>query len=196
MAKRLYHLAHEWGEDVLVLLKIAKTNGIKYTPSEDDIEVLKRKISGYYDLTDGEIRSLDDFLKSEPAKNVLEETVPLLEFLDTTETNKYLGYIARKLYEVMGKGELKSKIRPETLKETVMNLGVVTVHRSSAATPTQERPIPMHLLRFDKNVAKGVIKRYLLQILQTVPITSATDFDKAKTTLNKAYKRLKEYDKS
>jgi hypothetical protein len=180
--------------DVLTILKLAKKNNTGYDLTEDHIELFKRKISGYYDLTDLEIRTLGDFLGSETAQGIIDEAVQLIEYLDDEGQRKCLAYVCNKLYEAMQDCDLKKKIRPETMYETIMNLGVITVKRS-ARKPEIKKPIPLHLLKFSPDLAAGVIKRYLLKKLETMPINDKADFQLAEVYLRQEYERLMKYAK-
>ncbi len=190
--KRIYHLANEWDIRVLTLLKLAKRHNIGHTPSTHQVNLLKRKLSGYYDLSDLEIRTLSDFLKTEKAQSVLKEVGPVMDSLDSGEQNKLLTYIAERLYSFMEDSDLKKKIKPEAIRETVMNLGVITLYRSSAASADEEEKVPpAHLLRIDKDIAKKVIKRYLTRVLERAP-----NIEEANKMLRQKYEELKQYARS
>jgi len=192
LEKRLYHFANEWEVNILALLKLAKNNGIGHAPSEHQISILRRKLSGYYDLSDLEIRTLSDFLKTEKAQSILKDVGPVIDSLDGGEQNKLLTYIAERLYAVMEDSDLKKKIKPEAIRETVMNLGVITLYRSSATSPDEEEKIPpAHLLKVDKDIAKKVIKRYLTRVLE-----KARDIEEANKLLRIKYEELKQYARS
>jgi len=192
MERRFYHVAHELDIDVLILIKLAKRHGIKYNPSEEEIDFLKRKISGFYDLNDGEIRTLEKFLNSEESKVILEEAIPLAEKMSEEQERKYLIYISKRLFESMKDSSFKNKIRPETIYETISNLGVVEQYRCSGRA-REKKDLPVHLLKFDKDIAMGILKRHFIGILEKVVVNSSEDFDRANKVITEEYRRLRDY---
>lgn len=192
--KRLYFWADQLSVTTFELIKLAKQLNISHSPSPQEIRLLQEKISGFYDLTDNEIRSIEDFLHSENAQDFLQEATPLLTYLDSDEQSRYLQYIAEQLFEQVDNEELKGKIKPATLYQSIMNLGVIELHRPSASTK-EKKPLPIHLLRFNTDIAEQVIKRYLLRTFESRPISSAEDFRNIRRDLKRNYKLLLDYAK-
>ncbi len=189
--KKLYHLVDELETDALTLIKLARRSKMSYSPSEEQVEVLRRKISGYYDLSDTEIRSLEDFLGSDAAQDILRETSVLMEaFLDQNEEKKYLNHIATHLFNAIDDEGLKAKIKKETLYETIMNLGVVTLYRTASTDIEEDKLPPLELLRFDNDVARGVLKRYFIRKLESIPIRDYSDFNTATKIMQAEYQRM------
>lgn len=191
-AKKLWELAREWGTEPLELIQLARKHGISRTPNEEETSLLRSKLSGYYDLEDKDLRDLEDFLGSDKAATFLKDAGPIYFTLDNGDQRKYLAFIAEQLYGMMEDGPLKDKIKPDTILETVENLGVITVYRSSASdTPdTEENLPPLHLLTWDSGIAKRILKRHFLRLLSTYPVREISDFDGAESRLESAYQKM------
>ncbi len=188
----LGQVAAELNADSLRVLKAAKKHMIGDAPTQEQIQILKREISGYYDLSDRDIRALEDFVNSEGAQEVLKETLPVIDYLGENEFESYLNLVAGRLFEGITDEELKNKVRPETLRETIINLGVITVYRNSTAAPEYEQKIPLHLLKFDRAIGRSVIKNQFVKTLETIVLASFDDFDTARETVRGKYQGMLE----
>ncbi len=193
MGKRLSHLADEWDIPILQLIKLAGKEGVGNQPTEEEVGLLQSKLSGFYDLSDAEIRELADYLGSEDAQQILKDTVPLLYHCSDKE-EECLQYIAQKLFDNMPeefKERFQSKLKPETVRETVINLGVINVHRLEGYANENDPP-PPELLKIDPRAAKKAVKRYLIRCIQGEHIQAIEDFDAVKGKLEEAYRELLE----
>ncbi len=189
--RRLHDLAADWGVDVIDVIKAAAIRNISYSVPEDKIRILKSAVSGYYELPERDIRTLEDFLKSEKAKGILKHAENVLPALTEDEQSQYLTGISRQLLLAMDDDdELSKRINPGTLVQTITNLGVVKIRRTGFATE-QAKPLPPHLTGLEPNIAKHVVKRYLLSVMDGLPVRQAQDFSHARNNLAEEAQRLR-----
>ena len=71
MNNRLSQLSDELDVDAITLLKLVKKLKKPDELTEDDVEDIKRALTGYYELSDKDIRSIDDFLYTDKGANLL-----------------------------------------------------------------------------------------------------------------------------
>lgn len=193
----IYQLAHMWGVSTLDVMKRAIEYGIGYTPSKEEAELLRRATSGFYELPDKDKRSIDDFLKSEEASPVLEEARKVRSMVTEDQWKEYIGIAAKRLYDLLPDSPLKQSMRPEAIaeamrvSETIMNLGVVRIRRSSAQEPTATPDI--RVVAFNPGTAYNVAWRHFIEVLETMPARTEADFDAARERVAAEAARLREY---
>ena len=192
--KRLWEIVEDLDTDVLTLIKLAKREDIPYSVTDGNANLLRSKLSGYNDLTNSEIRDIDHFLKkSEAGRHILTDALSIIDLIgDEKSEREFLKYVSERLFDAMDNEELKQKIKPETVYETIRNLGVVEIYRTSAS-PRELKPIPVHLLKFDKDLSYKIVRNYFVKVLERCTIDSEEDFDRAREVLASEYRRLREY---
>jgi|TARA_B100002003_G_scaffold251135_1_gene293247 hypothetical protein len=191
--KRLGEIVEELDTEVLKLIKLSKAHGKSFSYSQGDINELSAKLSGYYDLTNSEIRDIDHFLKeSNQGKKIFSDALGIFDCISDEETEReFLKYVSEKLFDAMDDDELKEKIQPETVYETIRNLGVVEIYRAGNVTD-EIKPIPSYLLKFDENLAYRIIRNYFVKVLERCPVETENDFKDAGKILLNEYERLSE----
>jgi hypothetical protein len=190
MEKRLAKVADELGIEVIIVLQLAKRLETGHSATEEDIEKFKKKLSGYYDLAESDIRKLEDILQKPAADAILKESAVLIAHLNADQQKKYLMYVSEQIYRLIDDKELRDKIKPETTYETIMNLGVINIKRSGAASSETKKTVPIGLLNFDPDVARSVMKQHFLDVLETFPLKTPADFDSARKHIAKDYSRV------
>jgi hypothetical protein len=178
----------------MTLIALSAEHKVKNNiPTNEQIEAIKRSMSGFYDLTDREIRSIDDFIsESEAAQKIVGEAASVIDYLDTEEQKEYVQYVSKLIFNLMPDSDLKKKIKPEVIYETVMNLGVITMYRTSSQAPDENKP-PIQLLKHLPNIAENVIERYLGKEIEKMPVSERSDFEKVKTKARELYEALINY---
>ncbi len=192
MTKRLPQLAYEWRIPLLIMLQQAKEAKCGYNPSRDEIETLKRKIGDYYSLTEEQIRRIEDFFKTDEARPYIKAISFLLPEMNEADASSCLDDISKKLFDAMKDEELKKLIRVYTIKQAILNLGVVNIHRTSSGTPNLEDLLPVKL---DPEVLRNSIRASFIRIIETYQ-TINEDFGRLKEQLFQKYSKLVSYSKS
>ena len=193
MTKHLTEIAKECNENVLNLVVIAKELGISsYNLNESQEKNLISKISGYDELTNSDIREIDYFLKEEDATNMLNETARILDFAGSEEDEKELRrYLANDLYELMISSgdyseEFEEKITPEIIYETIANLGVMEIYRSSRIPRKDKNFLPSCLMKLDESLGERILINHFVDLLE-----GCKNDKEVSKELNGAYKELK-----
>jgi hypothetical protein len=193
MTKHLAEIAKECNENVLNLVAIAKELGISsYNLNESQEKNLISKISGYDELTNSDIREIDYFLRAEDAINMLNETAGILDFAGSEGDEEELKrYLANDLYELMISGgdygeEFGEKITPEIIYETIANLGVMEIYRSSRIPRNDKKFLPSCLMKLDENLGERILINYFVDLLE-----GCKNDKEVSKELNGAYKELK-----
>ncbi len=190
---RLSRLAQEWDADIFTLIKLAREKEIQDVSTPDEVSRLRRAISGYYNLSNHEIRTIEAFLETAEARAILDEAVPLLGHMDDRDGRKYLEHVAELLFRAMPDEEFKARIRPATVLETVLNLGVLEVYRSGAVKRELPQP-PYHLLRFDPAILYRIIVRQFQDRFQDQRVTAYEDFrGRVRPSIDAFHRQLKSY---
>tara|TARA_Y100000310_G_scaffold2130_1_gene2661 strand:- start:3500 stop:4090 length:591 start_codon:yes stop_codon:yes gene_type:complete len=189
--KKLWQIAEELGISVLDVVK-AKAKIGNNAPNLSEIEEI---VSGFQELGDQDIRGVEDYLNSERSQELIGNAVELKDFVGDDGEDKerdYLKFVSEKLYEDMPESDLKNKIKPETIYQTIRNLGVIKFYRGGCME-AEKQEIPLELLRFDEDFAYNVIKGHFIKQLERTRITSQEDFNKAAARLSTKYQELKDY---
>ena len=95
----------------------------------------------------------------------------------------------------MPDSELKNKIKPETLYETIMNLGIVKIFRSGFSNPDGRRLPPVSLLGFDSQIYYHLVKVSFIKEMEVYSINGEMDFDDLEKKLEGLKVIFKEHSK-
>jgi hypothetical protein len=190
MGKRLPQLAYEWNLPLFLLLQYALEAKCGHEPTNAQIQELERRIGDYNSLDEFQIRRLEDFLHAPEAGRYVTQASVVLPSLNEDQTNAYLDELSTKLFELMEDEELKRRITPRTIRQTVINLGVIEVQRSSSGTPDLKEvlagePVSPKYLRH-------AIRGYFCKILETSRATSADDLYALREEIDKTSAQLRQ----
>ena len=187
--KRLWEIIKELEHDPLEVVKHARALGLHNEISADEEARLRQALAGYDTLSNKEIRALEDALMSDDICDLIEKRIPLLELLSAPQQETYLRSLSAEVRTAMEKGPLKEKVTPETIYETMMNLGVITTYRSRTAyRPPAATPI--NLLINDKGIIVQAAKHIMIKSFEGMPLECAGDFDKAEQRLQATYQQI------
>lgn len=163
---RWSHVSEEFGIDMIKMLRTILELKYSSIPTQNEIEDIRARFSGYDELPDEVKRDIDLWIRSPQIKTIVDECEQFRPFMKPDE---FYDLIVSRIYELQPVELKDEKIPREALRQTVANLGVIQVWRS-AGVPKPVDVFNPSCIFFGEELATAYVKNHFYDLLSRVSL--------------------------